>query len=57
MLPLCFWLCLDSIGIRECNTVDRSEVIENGKGLLDEKGLEEKVLDTGGRGGVTQGVN
>ena len=26
-------------------TVDRSEVIGNGKGLLDEKGLEEKVLE------------
>ena len=26
-------------------TVDRSKVIRNGKGLLDEKGLEEKVLE------------
>ena len=25
--------------------MDRSEVIGNGKGLLDEKGLEEKVLE------------
>ena len=25
--------------------MDRSEVIRNGKGLLDEKGLEEKVLE------------
>ena len=26
-------------------TVDQSEVIGNGKGLFDEKGLEEKVLE------------
>ena len=40
--------------------MDRSEVIRNGKGLLDEKGLEEKVLEgvamaTGERGTITTG--
>ena len=40
--------------------MDRSEVIGNGKGLLDEKGLEEKVLEevaiaTGERDTITTG--
>ena len=41
-------------------TVDQSEVIGNGKRLLDEKGLEEKVLEgiamaTGERDTITTG--
>ena len=40
--------------------MDQSEVIGNGKGLLDEKGLEEKVLEevameTGERDTITTG--
>ena len=40
--------------------MDQSEVIRNGKGLLDEKGLEEKVLEevamaTGERDTITTG--
>ena len=35
--------------------MDRSEVIRNGKGLLDEKGLEEVAMATGKRDTITTG--